>query len=648
MGTLRIIKPKMLAFLPLILLLVLAVACGDEATPTPGAVATPTTAPATSTPVPPTPTAMPKDEPTPTAMAKDEPTPTAMAKDEPTPTAMAKAEPTPTVQAKGEPDPTPTPVPAFKPTPTPTPVVTPTPRPVGIVTSTTNRLIIATTPSARESYVNWRTECCANFQDKRPIYEQLIMTAHETGQYYPELTTGWEVSPDAKTWTFDLRENVPWHFGYGDFTAADVVHTWEMYTHPDTIAIFSSTFEQMMGGTAENFEIVNDNRVIWNLAIPQPELVFHLSTRENHYVMVNKAQWDEGGADGWDRQPSGTGPYQFVERKANQFALYERVENHWRKTPEFKEMIFQFVHEDAVRLAMILTNEAHIVDLATDLHEQAQLNGMRVVAGFVPPTATVYNFGGMYLGTPENVDPDLKWLDKKVREAMNRAVNKQDILNTIFGGKGELAMLQYWHPTQQGWNPKWEEDFDRLYGYDPDRARELLAEAGFPNGFDMEILACPRPGFSELTQVDEALTVYFKDVGINAQIRGVDCGRLFNQVVSKEYSGLLVGWPPFSMGPPALRAVLLYASGLKGLAEGYTHPDIDALFTKLETEVDPDERQRLQVGIGDHLFYEYCCIPVVRTYHQAIVNPTVVAEYILVGTHAGFTHLEHIRAEELE
>ena len=450
MGALAIIKPKMLAFVPLILLLVIAVACGDEATPTSPPAATPTTAPATATPVPPTPTPLPEATPTPTKAA-------------------AKVEPTAI--------PTPTPVTAFVPTPTPTPIITPTPRPAGIATSTTTRLITVISTPPYDTYVSYSLSGGGDeFQDKRPIYETLINTHHKTAQYYPELTTAWEVSPDAKTWTFDLRENVPWHFGFGDFTAEDVRHTWELYTKEDSITLYTGTFKAMLE-TSENIEVVNDHKVIWNLVRPEPDLVYHISTRENMFMMVNKAQWDEVGAEGWDKQPSGTGAYRFVERNLGENVLYERVENHWRKTPEFKELYYRFVHEQAVRLAMALTGEAHIVNLAPDLHEQAISRGWKLVQAFVPPTAVTYNFGGLYFGTPELLDPDVKWMDKRVREAMNRAINREEIIDTIFFGRAELAMLQYWHPTQQGWNPQWEEDFEEYYGFDTEKAKALLTDA---------------------------------------------------------------------------------------------------------------------------------------------------------------------------
>ena len=618
MKILRVIKPKMLAFLPMILLLAITVACGEDATPTPEPTATPTTAPATPTPVPPTSTPVPEAKPTPTAMAKAEPTAT------------------------------PTPVVAKQPTPTPTPVITPPPRPVGAVTSTTPRLVVAIGTPLSPSYVSYNVECCGGqAMDKRPIYEWLINTRHDTGAYYPELTTGWELSPDAETMTFDLRENVPWHFGYGDFNAQDVRHTWELFTRDDSIALSAGSFIAMLE-TSENIEVVNDHKVIWNLVRPEPDLVYHISTRENMFVMVNKAQWDAEGAEGWDRKPSGTGPYRFVERKIGEHVVYERVEDHWRKTPEFKELEFRFADEQAVRLAMILTGEAHISSLGTDLHEEALSRGMKLVQSFVPPTAVTYNFGGLFLATPENVRDDEVWLDKRVRKAMNHAINRQEILDTIFAGRGELAELMYWHPTQQGWNPQWAEDFEEWYGYDPELSKELLAEAGYPDGFNTKILGCPRPSFPEIMQIDEALAVYFKEVGINVTIDSADCGRLYRMATERSYHGFLVGWQPFSMGPPGLRAKLVYLSGPEGGSEGYTHPDVDALWATLNAEVNPDERERLQVEIGNHLFYEYCCIHIVRTFYQAIVDPEVVGEYILPGTIAGYTHLEHIKAADLE
>ena len=273
--------------------------------------------------------------------------------------------------------------------------------------------------------------------------------------------------------------------------------------------------------TRDNLEVVNDHQIIWNLVRPEPDLVYHVSTRENAFVMVNKAQWDEGGEEGWDKKPSGTGSYQFVNRKLGQSALYERVENHWRKTPEFKELLYRFVHEDAVRLAMALTGEAHIVTLPSDLAEQALARGKALIQSFVPPTAVTYTFGGLYYGTPEIIDPEVIFLDKRVREAMNRAINNQEIIDTLFAGRGELAQLQYWHSTQQGWNPKWAEDFEEYYGYDVEKSKAQLAEAGYADGFSTKILTCRQGSFPQLQQVDEALSVYYEGGRDNYHDRGV-------------------------------------------------------------------------------------------------------------------------------
>ena len=543
---------------------------------------------------------------------------------------------------------TPLPTPTAPPTattapPTPTPTAVPTPTP-SFFTSQVPRLIVAMTPGGYESNTTWRGPCCLGLVDKMPMYETLISIDPTSGAYVPQLASSWEMRPDGKAWTLDLEENVPWHFGWGEFTADDVIHVWERVTSEDSIATDLTLWRELVGRPGD-FGVEGQHKITFNLTRVEPDLDLHLATRVGNFVMINKAQWDAEGEEGMERKPAGTAPYQFVERKLAESVLYERIENHWRHTPDFKELLLRLAPENATRLAMLLAGEAHIVDLPRDIQEDAISKGFTRVSSVIPGTAATYNFGGTYFSFPDDLDKTVPWLDKKVREAMNRAVNRDEIIDELFAGRAQKAVAQYFHPSEQGWDPSWPDRFEEAYGYDPERARELLAEAGYPDGFEFTLIANPWAGFPELTQVSEALTIYFAEVGIDVVMEEVEYVKTRPDVRARKLHGKLIGWPPFGMGPPAYRTRLLYDGRTEGYFYGFVHPDLDAKYDEVEATLPRADRERIQREMGEFLIFEYAGIPIAHVAFEAIVDPEVVANYVINGAYSvSFTNLELVEA----
>jgi ABC-type transport system substrate-binding protein len=161
-------------------------------------------------------------------------------------------------------------------------------------------------------------------------------------------------------------------------------------------------------------------------------------------------------------------------------------------TPEFRELEIRFVREDATRLAMLLAGEAHIVELPRVLQKDALARGMKVTPSSLPSFQAVFLLGGLYFATPDKLDSKTTpWVDRRVREALNRAVNRKEIVDSIFQGRAELLRVFGYHPTLPGWNPEWEKRFDEMYGFDPVKAKVLLNQAGYPQGFPIKIFLAP-------------------------------------------------------------------------------------------------------------------------------------------------------------
>ena len=166
-------------------------------------------------------------------------------------------------------------------------------------------------------------------------------------------------------------------------------------------------------------------------------------------VMESKARWDAGGKELYGQKVVGTGPFEFVERKVGSYVLYKRVENHWRKTPEVKELEFRWVPEGVTRLATLMAEEVHISDVDRALQTDAVAKGMKVVPSKLHAMQHHWYFGGLYFATPDKLDTKMPFTDKRVRQAMNMAINRQAIANALLGGKVEPS-ADCWLPS-----PSW-------------------------------------------------------------------------------------------------------------------------------------------------------------------------------------------------
>src|SRR5262249_16260836 len=155
-----------------------------------------------------------------------------------------------------------------------------------------------------------------------------------------------------------------------------------------------------------------------------PEVLEKISANA-YLVMESKARWDAGGKELYGQKVVGTGPFEFVERKVGSYVLYKRVDNHWRKTPEVKELEFRWVPEGVTRLATLLAEEVHISDVDRALQRDAVAKGMKISPSTLHAMEHYWSFGGLYFATPEKLDTKVPFADKRVRQAMNMAINRQ-------------------------------------------------------------------------------------------------------------------------------------------------------------------------------------------------------------------------------
>jgi len=471
-----------------------------------------------------------------------------------------------------------------------------------------------------------------------PFLETLLDVDPKTGEYTPRLAEKWEASADFKEWTFFLRKGVTFHYGFGPFTARDVVHSHAFMMRQEATATLAGFWR-----TVEEVKIINDHQVVFRMKRPTTVMPYAAS-RAGDLRMVSKAQWDKEGQEGFDKRPAGTGSYRYVGRQPGLSVTYERIDNHWKgEKPAFKQLEFRVTREEATRLALLLSGEAHIADLPRELQKDAVKKGMKIFSSSFPVDwMSVYLGGQYYLPGDPAFKPDTPWAKKGVRQALNMAINRKELLNTVFAGKGTYAYVTGWSVASEGYNPEWQSRFDQLYGYNPTKAKALLKEAGYgPGQLKFKILAFTEPGESEGPQVAEALGIYYKDVGVDTEIEVLDWAKVREMFRKKTIQCCI--WPNIISWRPSEEWIRTsYWS--KSATHHYENEFIDKTYAALGAAVNPQERQKLARSIADHLFEEFADIPMFWFSNEVLANPKMVGEWVYPGLAAGrSTHFELIK-----
>jgi ABC-type transport system substrate-binding protein len=470
-----------------------------------------------------------------------------------------------------------------------------------------------------------------------PFLETLLDIDPKTGEYVPRLAQRWESSPDGKTWTFHLRKGVQFHYSYGEMTAKDVVHSHERITGPDAKGTLTGFWR-----TAEEVKATDDYTVVFRMK--SPALTFpYAASRSGDLRIVSKAQWDKEGVEGFDKRPAGTGVYQYVTRKLGESVSYERVDNHWTgEVPDFKYVEIILAQEEATRLALLLSGKADVVDLSRQLQDEALRQGMKILNSQIPVDwLSVYMGGQYYVPGDPKAKAGVPWHDIQVRQALNMAINRDEMLTSIFKGRGQPVYVSGYAESQAGWNPEWSKSFDAKYGYNPEKAMALLKEAGYPpKQLKMKVLGFSSPGEEELPQVAEALSLYFHDIGLETEVQIGEWSRIRNMIREKDIHCCI--YPNIISLRPTQEWIRVGYYSKEGIGRTYEHPFIDQKYEALVETTDPEARERLAREVGDYLFEQMPDIPLFLLFNEVVANPKVVSSWTYPGTGGGRTTHFHL------
>jgi len=483
-----------------------------------------------------------------------------------------------------------------------------------------------------------------------PAFEWLFEVDVSSGGYNPWLAKSFEMAKDGRSWRIKLQKGVQFHHGHGEFTAKDVVHNHAVWCDPNYPGRKDPTLVGYKNGmcAVQRIEVVNDHEVVMQCKVVCLDLLFYYSSASS-MIIFSKAQWDKEGEMSYETKPAGTGPYIFKERQLGRYVLYERAPTpHWKwGVVDWKEIKMTWSVEEPARFAQLLVGETHLTELNRDLTDDATAKGFKLIRSRQVAQQTVIAFGGLYFGTENKatqryseyggitgrLDPKVPWTNKKVRQAMNKAINRDEILKVMYKGRATPTYVAGFYPDLPGWDPTWAKRFPEMYGYDLRKAKQLLAEAGYPSGFKAKAWLFPFAGAPELVQVMEAVATQLREVGIELELEESD----LVSVVQPKVRDRRANWYVRG-GVPSKKAVepqiSLFNAG-KGVGHWFEDDTIYGMWEELLQISDPKAYDAQLRRIGNYKFENFEIIPLFDVHIEVVVNPKIIKDWPFSGWDGG-------------
>jgi peptide/nickel transport system substrate-binding protein len=415
----------------------------------------------------------------------------------------------------------------------------------------------------------------------RRIYEGLTGFVYGTYEIEPRLAESWEISEDGLQYTFKLREGVVFHDGT-PFTAEAVKYSYDRQTDPAHPAHGTLTYRYANNylGNVASIDVLDDHTVRFTLKEPQAPFLQYLTNLT--LSIISPAALAEH-VDDIARNPSGTGPYKLVEWEPGVKAVLAAHADYHGGAPEIETLVYVPVIESQARLSAISTGE---IDLTYDVPVDS-LEALRANPEVEVKTGLSAHVWYVVLNTRLS-DPPFD--NRLVRQAMNHAIDKEAIVDDILQGTGEVSYSPLSPIYGDYHNPD-----ARKYPYDPERARELLAEAGYPDGFDCEFLV-PESGSGMQSPVEMGtfIQAYLAQVGIDCAITTMEWGAYLAEYRNSPQMAEM-SWNA-TMGDPDYVMYLLFHSSAHPPAWNagwYTNETVDVLLS--EARVVTDESRRIEL-----------------------------------------------------
>ncbi|HJV59804.1 MAG TPA: ABC transporter substrate-binding protein [Albitalea sp.] len=476
-----------------------------------------------------------------------------------------------------------------------------------------------------------------------PMFNRLVEFELGTTNIVPGLAESWTASKDGLTYTFKLRHGVKFHSTdkfkpTRDFNAYDVLFSYNRMAdpkHPFHQTAPGQTyayFEDMgMKDIVDHVEKVDAMTV--KFVLKKPEAPF-LANMAMDFASILSAEYAEkmkaaGTLELFDRDPVGTGPFQFVSYQKDAVIRYKANDHFWGGRPKIDNLVFSITTDASVRYAKLKTGECHVMafpkpaDVALMKQDPAinlvQQNGLNV--GYIAFNVEKKPFD-----------------NKLVRQALNMAVNKKAILDAVFQGAGQPAKNPI-PPTLWSYNDKVKD-----YPYDPAQAKALLAKAGYPSGAEVELWYLPvtRPYNPDGKRMAELIQADWEKIGVKTKLLTFEWGEYRKRSKTGEQHAMMFGWSGDNGDPDNFFVPLLGCSAVKGggNVSRWCNKDFEDLVLKAKLVTKQSERAALYMKAQEIVHEEAPWVPIAHSVRFDPVRKEVVGYKMDATAHHFFNKVD--------
>lgn len=417
------------------------------------------------------------------------------------------------------------------------------------------------------------------------IFDTLVQFKPGTTEVVPGLAETYDVSSDKMTYTFKLRKGVKFHDNT-DFNADAVIFSLLRQHDPKHEAFgyakaWNYWNDMGMNKLVKSISKTDDHTVVFALSRPEAPFIANLAMPFASIVSPTAVR---ASKEDFAKKPVGTGPFKFASWTRGERIILNANKTYWNGAPSLDRVIFRSIPDSAARLNAFLAKEIHVMNLPTP-DQVAVIKQKR-------PDAKVmdeFQLNVAYLAMNTKKAP---FDNVKVRQAVNMAINKDAIIKGIFAGMGTAAVNPM-PPTIWGYNKN-----VKPYTFSVEKAKALLKEAGFPNGFKAELFfpTVSRPYMPDGKRLGEAIQADLKKIGIDLALQTYEWGTYLDKTNKGEHQMALLGWTGDNGDPDNFLSVLLSGDNTTPPASNiafYNNPKVTALLNKAKVAGSQKERTTL-------------------------------------------------------
>ncbi len=458
------------------------------------------------------------------------------------------------------------------------------------------------------------------------MYDSLI-SWDQQGNMIGGVAESFDLSADGKTWTFKIRKGIT--FSNGDpVTSADVAFSVERFSGKDSTNPWSGYLRGNFAGMATP----DDYTFIYKAVNPEPALTIPFAWTR----ILPKNYMQKVGVDAFRKAPIGSGGYILTNFVSKTKAEFKARADYWRATPAFDVIVDNMVPEEATRIAMMKRGEVDIiVGLSTDRLVELKDAGYKLQT-FGEDTIGSISFQGTWLTQGPTKE-------KAFRQAMSYAINRQELCDTLYKGLAKPGGRWFMTPTSWGWDPAWQAD-----PYDPDKAKALLAQIGYPQNFkgNEEVTLIATAGaYADMMQ---ALQGYWDAVGIKTKIKIVDAGQGYGNLMfvrnndpKGENVGDVIPWIYGSFFKSVYHCANMYKS--TGVHSTGSDPQADVLYDNAVKEMDPVKAKQLWTEFQNYAKEMWVNVGIMMMPSYFVVGPNVgkVSDKSWVSFYDSWAYIQH-------